>query len=540
MKRTFFRAAGLALTGTVLAGLLAAAPASALPTVAGTPMGPLLGQATLVPATGNVINAPRATTTTGCPTGTAWVDVYLDSTAAGISGAVISGSDGSALTTLTTTGVAFGLSLVDAAATQGRTLINGAYDVTIGCSDGFGGYTGHFDLSLTVSGAPSATTQGTTFTFNAPALPATTTVLSVSPAGPVTLGASVTLTATVTASGATPAGSVQFKSGTTNVGTPVNVNASGVATLVTTALPGGANQALTAVFTPATPATTVGSTSNTVTFTVNAPAQATTLALASSPAAPTTADVVSISATVSSTTPVNVGTVTFTETTTPAAAPQTVNVVGGVASASFVGLAAGTHTFSASYADAGSPQQFLASGPVTITVTVTAFTGASDTETITTSVAAGTITLTAGGTVALGPLSVNAANTLLVSAPKDINTVTVTDTRAGNLGYTVSGQVTDFSGPGTSKINGQNLGWTPKVLTTPGTGTITAGPVVAPANGVAAGDAGTLGLKGSRVLATAPAGAGFGTATYSATLLLQAPTTTTAGSYSATLTLTAL
>ena len=540
MKRNLFRAAGLALASTVVAGLLAATPASALQTVAGTNMGPLLGQATLVPATGNVIVAPRATTTRACPAGSAFVDVYLDNAAIGLNGAVISGSDGTALGTLTTTGVAFGLSLVDAAATQGKTLVNGTYDVTVGCSDGFGGYTGHFDLQLTVSGGATATAQGTTFTFVAPALPTTTTVLSVSPAGPVTQGASVTLTATVSATGATPAGTVQFKSGTTNVGTPVTVSAAGVATLTTTALPPGANQALTAVFTPATPATTQGSTSNTVTFTVNAPAQATTLTVASSPAAPTTADVVSISATVSSTTPVNVGRVTFTETTTPAAAPQTVNVVGGVAAASFVGLTAGAHTFSVTYADASTPQQFLSSGPVTITVTVSAFTGASDIETITTSVGAGTITLTAGGTVALGQLNLNSTNTLLVSTPKDINTVTVTDTRAGNLGYTVSGQVTDFSGPGTSKINGQNLGWTPKVGTTPGTGTITAGPVVPPANGVAPGDTGTLGLKSSRVLATAPAGAGFGTATYSATLLLQAPTTTTAGAYSATLTLTAL
>lgn len=537
MKRSLLRGSVLALAGSVVAALAVATPATALP-LPGT--GPLLGTATGSPLTGSVLNQARVITSAPCPTGTGAIDLFIDNAAAGFSAVVVTGADPTAVAGINTTGVLFGNSLANVAANEGKILINGTYDLTVNCSDGLGGSTGHFDASLVISGGATPTAQGTTFTFNVPALPTTSTVLTVSPAGPVTLGASVTLTATVSATGVTPAGSVQFKSGTTNVGAAVPVGAGGVATLTTNALPPGANQALTAVFTPAAPATTQGSTSNTVTFTVNAPAQATTLTLASSPAAPTTADVVTVTANVSSTTAVNVGRVTFTETTAATPTPQIANVVAGVATISVVGLSAGSHTFSAAYADNGTPQQFLPSGPVTITITVVAFTGASDTENITTTVAAGTITLTAGGTVNLGTLALNAANTLLTAGPVAMNNVTVTDTRAGNLGYTVSGQVTDFSGPGTSKINGENLGWAPKLISTSSPTGISAGPVVAPGNGVAVGATTGAGLKTSRILAQAAAGSGLGTSIYSADLTLQAPTTTTAGVYNATLTLTAL
>jgi hypothetical protein len=532
MKRSLFRVAALAAAGTVAAALAVASPASAAP----NQYAPSIGTAVGTPLSGSVASAPRVVTTGLCPTGTTAINGFVDSTAAGLVGAVGISSNTTDIPNISTSGITFSFNLLDVAASQGKTLVNGRYELSVVClPDLFGSPgTAQFDAVFDVTGGATATSAGTTFTFVAPALPATTTTLAVTPAGPVTLGAPVTLTATVNATGVTPAGSVQFKSGTSNVGAAVPVGAGGVATLTTTALPPGANQALTADFTPAAPATTQGSTSNTVTFTVNAPAQASTLALASSPAAPTTADVVALTATVSSTTTVNVGTVTFLEGTTTLG---TGTVTNGTATLSLVGVTAGSHTYTANYAANAS---FLAS-TATLTITVTAFTGASDIETITTSVNAGTITLTAGGTVALGPLALNANNTLLVATPKDINTVTVTDTRAGNLGFTVSGQVTDFSGPGTSKINGDNLGWTPKVLTQPGTG-ITAGPVVPAGNGLAVGAAAPAGtgLKTSRVLATAPAGAGFGTSTYSATLALNAPTTTTAGTYSATLTLTAL
>jgi hypothetical protein len=83
--------------------------------------------------------------------------------------------------------------------------------------------------TLTVTGAP------TTTTLTAPATS--------------TYGTSVTLTATVTSADGTPGGSVNFLSGTTLLGTGT-LNASGVATLSTTTIPGGTDS-LTAAY-PAT------------------------------------------------------------------------------------------------------------------------------------------------------------------------------------------------------------------------------------------------------------------------------------------------
>jgi trimeric autotransporter adhesin len=83
----------------------------------------------------------------------------------------------------------------------------------------------------------------------APAV-ATTTSMTVSPA-PATTGATVTLTADVAAAdGSTPAGSVQFESDGTDIGSPATVT-SGVATAKTSFAAGGADS-LSAVFIPAT------------------------------------------------------------------------------------------------------------------------------------------------------------------------------------------------------------------------------------------------------------------------------------------------
>jgi hypothetical protein len=123
-----------------------------------------------------------------------------------------------------------------------------------------------------------------------------------------------------------------------------------------------------------------------------------------------------------------------------------------------------------------------------------------------------------------------------------LNSLTVTDTRAGNLGWNVAGQVSDFSDGSSHSINAANLGWTPKLIDKSASQTITAGPKVDPADAIAPGAAAPsgLGLASSRTLASASAGAGVGTAHLNATVALQAPTTTVAGTYSATLTITAI
>lgn len=101
-------------------------------------------------------------------------------------------------------------------------------------------------------------------------LAADTTTAVVSSKNPSVFGESITLTATVTAQapgGGTPAGTIQFRDGATNLGSPLPLNASGQAALVTAALPAGA-RSITAVYTP-TGVNFNGSTSAALTQNVN-------------------------------------------------------------------------------------------------------------------------------------------------------------------------------------------------------------------------------------------------------------------------------
>ncbi|MET0956024.1 MAG: hypothetical protein ABWY68_08730 [Cryobacterium sp.] len=112
-----------------------------------------------------------------------------------------------------------------------------------------------------------------------------------------------------------------------------------------------------------------------------------------------------------------------------------------------------------------------------------------------------------------------------------LNTVSVTDTRTGGstpYSWTVSGQVSDFTS-GASSFDAGYLGWTPALAT--------------PVAGVSAGSAvtstvsGGTGLAGSATLASSSVAA---SASANAALALVIPDSTPAGSYSATLTVTAL
>jgi hypothetical protein len=112
-----------------------------------------------------------------------------------------------------------------------------------------------------------------------------------------------------------------------------------------------------------------------------------------------------------------------------------------------------------------------------------------------------------------------------------LNEVTVADLRLANPGWTVSGQLTDFtSAAGT--LGGEHLGWAPDVVSQDASQNVTAGDLVA----AGVGD----GLTASSELGSAPAGAGRGTAVLGADLDLVAPTDTPPGVYTATLTLTVI
>ncbi|BAL88035.1 hypothetical protein AMIS_28150 [Actinoplanes missouriensis 431] len=115
--------------------------------------------------------------------------------------------------------------------------------------------------------------------------------------------------------------------------------------------------------------------------------------------------------------------------------------------------------------------------------------------------------------------------------------VTVTDTRSGGPGWTASGQVAGgFRTEGGAAFPGSYLGWAPTVVAQADRQCVQAGPVAVPS---VPGRPGT-GLGDSAVLATAPAGAGRGTARLDAELRLSVPTDTAAGAYTGTLTLTAI
>lgn len=115
----------------------------------------------------------------------------------------------------------------------------------------------------------------------------------------------------------------------------------------------------------------------------------------------------------------------------------------------------------------------------------------------------------------------------------ELRPVLVTDTRSSKPGWNVSGQVGDFKS-GASTLSAQHLGWTPAVVSqAPGQGAV-AGAGVNP--GASSGD----GLSVGRPLVSAPAGAGFGTATAGGQLHLHAPTSAEPGTYTGVLTLTAI
>ena len=114
--------------------------------------------------------------------------------------------------------------------------------------------------------------DGTTYSTSStgPAGPTSTTTNLIASPNPAQVGATVTLTATESAADSTnPAGSIQFESGGTDIGTAVAVNSSGVATTTTT-FAAAATVTLSAVFTPTNTtgyASSTGTYSETVTTT---------------------------------------------------------------------------------------------------------------------------------------------------------------------------------------------------------------------------------------------------------------------------------
>ncbi|MFJ6214244.1 Ig-like domain-containing protein [Streptomyces sp. NPDC092296] len=190
-------------------------------------------------------------------------------------------------------------------------------------------------------------------------------------------------------------------------------------------------------------------------------------------------------------------------------------------------LAPGSHTLTANQTDGNGNTTTSPAVGVTIAY-------GSATEKITT-----TVTQQGGLTISVDnsapvvlPTPVLTGDASALTSSGDMNPVTVTDTRTQSPGWNVVGQVGDFTTTTGDTIAAADLGWTPKVLDTATGQTVTPGSTVTP------GTSG--GLAKSQQLATAGPGTANGTAHVGATLNLLAPTTTKVGTYTATMTLTAI
>lgn len=117
-------------------------------------------------------------------------------------------------------------------------------------------------------------------------------------------------------------------------------------------------------------------------------------------------------------------------------------------------------------------------------------------------------------------------------AEGEIIPVRIQDTRAGNPSWSFTAQVSDFAAGGES-VPSSYLGWTPRVIET--AGDAVAGPVIA-----SGFDDGGDGLSVARTLASALEGHERGESVVGAELELKLPLDTPEGTYSATITLTAL
>lgn len=163
----------------------------------------------------------------------------------------------------------------------------------------------------------------------------TTTTLTANPASPTTAGTSVTFTASV--SPTTAVGSVQFMNGATALGSPVTVSSGTATSAATTTLPTATNS-ITAVFTPSSSSSFTTSTSDALSYVVNAAgggATQTSTVVTANPASPTTAGT----------------SVTFTATVTPSAAAGTVQFMSGAtALGSPITVSSGTATSAATTA----------------------------------------------------------------------------------------------------------------------------------------------------------------------------------------------
>ena len=273
---------------------------------------------------------------------------------------------------------------------------------------------------------------------------------------------------------------------------------------------------------------------------VSAPAQATTTTTtltANPPSGAKVGDSVALTATVATADSSAVaGTVAFKDGSTSLGTAAVSGPSPATASVNVTSLAAGAHSLTATFTPSDATKQSASTStavPYSVSSGTTGGGGSSATEQLNVTVGAagpGSLVMTIPNNAPV-QFSVPAAisgNPAQLSATAALNPVTVTDTRTANPGWTLSGQVGDFSN-GAATIAGGNLGWTPSVVSSSSGQTVTAGASARPGSGA---------IKAGATLAAAAAGAGAGTAVVGAGLSLNVPVSTPTGTYGATLTVT--
>ncbi len=397
--------------------------------------------------------------------------------------------------------------------------------------------------------------SGTTWTQSFPVLPTqvTTTTTLAAVTSPVIVNAgATTLFASVTpASGAITSGAVNFLDGATVLGTvaytgsnPVTytVPASGAGSFAT------GSHSLTATYLPSGLGFS-GSASAVRTLVVNPVASSTSIAVAANVGSGVALSPVVLSATITPT--AAAGTVVFSEGATNLGSAAT--NASGVASITVSTLVAGSHTIHAVF----TPTDTVTYGG--IAGDATAFTLSTplvdpDYQDIKVTVDNGSLILSSPWSPTnkfdLGHMTLDPTGTYLYASAKfgDVsnpaNGLTVTDTRAGNLGWTVSAVANNFSDgalPTAHLIDAKGFGFTgvtPRYIT--GNAINSATNAVTPhdvaPNTLTATDTHTgLGAK----TAIADVVNGDGTVRITGLLELYAPSSTVAGVYSTVLTFTA-
>jgi hypothetical protein len=446
----------------------------------------------------------------------------------------------------------------DFATTNGLTALNGAYTVSALCTVSGD----HFDAVVNFVGvdkvnATYASVRNTTTTLT----PATQSI---------PFGSAATVTANVS-SDAVPTGSVQFAIDGTNSGSAVAVGATGNAVFTIPTNLASGSHTITAAFTPDAAGVAAGfaASSNTTGVAVTVTKTTASVSLSDSTSGSAAAGTATtLNATIN---PASLaGTVTFSDgASVLGSAP--VNTSTGVAS--FVwnispGATVGAHTLSATFAPTDTVNVNTPVAPATSAFSIGAATGINVSGNITVTLPTGTLSITtpAAMTLTFGSKYLSSNGKYFI-ATGGVQPVTVSDTRAGDFGWTLKAQSTDFVGTQGGNafvapvkypwqknvINAANLGFTQTFVDAPVGETLNTGVfpfvpsvvgngLLPSTNPLLPGLSGSTGLGAARSIILGQGGGDIGSATgnaiFSGYFQLNIPTVTIADTYVSTLTYT--